>query len=64
MQGATDQENSENGHFLRSEVIILKLPWKPKITTQTILHKHLTRKGESIIFAKFWRIFTSIIEGK
>ena len=50
--------------FLRSEVIILKLPWEPKITTQTILHKYLTRKGESNIFAKFWKILTSIMEGK
>ena len=64
VQGTTDQKHSENGHFLRSEVIILKLPWEPKITTQTILHKHLTRQGESHIFAKFWKILTSIMEGK
>ena len=44
----TDQKNSECGPFSRSEVILLKFPRKPKITTQTILHKHLTKKGGNL----------------
>ena len=50
----TDQKNSEYEPFSRNEVILLKFLWKPKIPTQSIMHKHLTKKGESNMFAKFW----------